>query len=494
MKRLFYILIPAVLLMTSSLAADTVVLRNGQSIIGRIVNQTQTTVIMETDTGRRTLQKSQIRRISYGDPGAEKAAEERRKAEEARLKAEEEEAGKKRSESELKKTVAGQIILNDQLLEKRSEEESALLKEEEEFRRKVLEKKNTFLFFRLGKIQWTPVTRQLSYNMRYLSRNEDLLFDKFSVSQALYSPWAAGDMIEIGLSREGTEWDYSWSLRYTQSAVGPGFQGEKQSYYNSFESNPPGNPYYLTTITEIGYIFPSEQIQDLAVSFNPVYLPFRKSKSKFIKNAGIKSNISLIGQLSEQKPVFQFTRNKVYSNSTDDFFRNMLTSEYGEIGLSKSSAGWLEISPGLYYSLRFSPYLNFDAGADFIFGKGDLRYDYEHSGIYKIAGIELPQKKKFSAEGKISVAGSSAVLGYRIDYRKFGFRFFYSKSYRKISIDSLEIKNPDSGFNYALFGALLSGNLDSQDILLSQLKLKSNYPETLQEENTAGFEFSYRFN
>lgn len=61
------------LVIASAVHADTITLRNGQQITGKIVGQTRTSVQVRTQSGQfRTLPKTSIRRIQYGDVPAPK--------------------------------------------------------------------------------------------------------------------------------------------------------------------------------------------------------------------------------------------------------------------------------------------------------------------------------------------------------------------------------------------------------------------------------------
>ena len=48
-------------------AADTVILRNGETLEGQVVNQSQASLILETEEGTRDIQKTRIMRIIYKD-------------------------------------------------------------------------------------------------------------------------------------------------------------------------------------------------------------------------------------------------------------------------------------------------------------------------------------------------------------------------------------------------------------------------------------------
>ena len=68
----------------SSLAAETVYLRDGRVLTGRITSQTRTDITIVTPQGPMNIQKDQIRRIQYDTAAEDKAREDARKAEEAR--------------------------------------------------------------------------------------------------------------------------------------------------------------------------------------------------------------------------------------------------------------------------------------------------------------------------------------------------------------------------------------------------------------------------
>ncbi len=70
--------LPALLILVAftSLPADTVYLRNGGHIVGKITNQTRTSVEIQTPSGTKLLQKKTIKRISYGTSEEERKAEE----------------------------------------------------------------------------------------------------------------------------------------------------------------------------------------------------------------------------------------------------------------------------------------------------------------------------------------------------------------------------------------------------------------------------------
>ncbi len=116
--------LPAVLL------AETIILKSGGRVTGKIVGQSRTTVTVRTANGAtRVIQKSDIRRISYDNANNQAAeAERRRKAqEEARRKREE--AARKREEEQRKQEEAER--LKNEEAARKAEEEKALQAEAE---------------------------------------------------------------------------------------------------------------------------------------------------------------------------------------------------------------------------------------------------------------------------------------------------------------------------------------------------------------------------
>lgn len=93
-RRRALLLAVAVFLISSSLAADIVYLKNNEALIGRITAQTREAVTLRLDNGAvRTIPKTAIARISYSAEEtarlrAERAAEEKRREDEARKRAE----------------------------------------------------------------------------------------------------------------------------------------------------------------------------------------------------------------------------------------------------------------------------------------------------------------------------------------------------------------------------------------------------------------------
>lgn len=126
-------LIFIVLLLPASLLAETVFLKNGSRVVGKIVGQSRTTVTISSNGRRRVIKKVDIRRISY-DTGNNQAAEaerrrrqaeaeRKRKAEEAARKAEEE-AARKAAEREAADKIAEQEAANKAAEERRREQEA----------------------------------------------------------------------------------------------------------------------------------------------------------------------------------------------------------------------------------------------------------------------------------------------------------------------------------------------------------------------------------
>ncbi len=108
----------------SELSAETIILKNGQTVYGKVIKQSRTDVTLDTDDGQKTILKKNIKRIRYTTQEQEqkiieaekrKAEEIQRKKDEARRKAEEE---KRRIEEQ----------------QKRAEEERRLKAEEEQRR------------------------------------------------------------------------------------------------------------------------------------------------------------------------------------------------------------------------------------------------------------------------------------------------------------------------------------------------------------------------
>lgn len=92
----------AVLLMSGSVSAEVILLRNGQQIEGRIVSQNRQQVVVQSGGSVRVIPKSQIARIVFSRAQADIAAEEEKKKEEERRAADR----RKREEEERDRRAA----------------------------------------------------------------------------------------------------------------------------------------------------------------------------------------------------------------------------------------------------------------------------------------------------------------------------------------------------------------------------------------------------
>lgn len=110
-----------------SALADTVLLKSGVEIDGKIVNQSRTSIVIRTDQGTRTISLDQVRFVYYGDAYRKQqeelkrkrqeqrlrqAIEQRKKAAEARRRALEEEARRKEEDP------AAPVVKEDSVVEK----------------------------------------------------------------------------------------------------------------------------------------------------------------------------------------------------------------------------------------------------------------------------------------------------------------------------------------------------------------------------------------
>jgi hypothetical protein len=85
MKFLCRLTLAALFFSGSALLAETIYLRDGRVLTGRITNQSRTDITLATPQGVLTIQKDQIRRIQYDNPQQDAAkAEEARRQEELR--------------------------------------------------------------------------------------------------------------------------------------------------------------------------------------------------------------------------------------------------------------------------------------------------------------------------------------------------------------------------------------------------------------------------
>lgn len=112
MKRITGVLLICVALVVAGrgVAAETIHLKNGSVLRGRVIGQSRTQIRLQTDAGVRTIEKSDVRRISYesadelrrqqAEAERRKQAEaERKRQEEAQLKREREAAERAREEA-----------------------------------------------------------------------------------------------------------------------------------------------------------------------------------------------------------------------------------------------------------------------------------------------------------------------------------------------------------------------------------------------------------
>jgi len=121
MRNFVFIII--LILLTVRLFADTIILKDGRVFQGKIINQTQTRVEIQTEDGKSIiLNKDDIRRIQFGP--TDKELEEKKRQEELRKKQEEKSLEElKRKEEELKedqrqKQQEQTIILKESIIER----------------------------------------------------------------------------------------------------------------------------------------------------------------------------------------------------------------------------------------------------------------------------------------------------------------------------------------------------------------------------------------
>ena len=134
MKTLKFISIFLVYIFINNLQGDTLILRSGAAVRGKIVNQTRTQVKINTLDGIKEYVKNDIRRITYDtyDPDVEKAKEEERKKQDEIKKQEE----LKRQEEERIRVLEEEKRLKEE--QKRLEEEAR--RNDKEFRQKEKER------------------------------------------------------------------------------------------------------------------------------------------------------------------------------------------------------------------------------------------------------------------------------------------------------------------------------------------------------------------
>ncbi|MCR9143570.1 MAG: DUF5683 domain-containing protein [bacterium] len=138
--RKFWLIGFCLFLLPGLLLAETIILKNGTRVSGKIVGQSRTTVTIRNNAGTRVIQKSNIRRISYENNNNQAAEEARRKkAEEARRKRAEEARKKEEAERLQQEEAARKSEEEARKAEEanaQKSEEEARLKREEEARKK----------------------------------------------------------------------------------------------------------------------------------------------------------------------------------------------------------------------------------------------------------------------------------------------------------------------------------------------------------------------
>jgi len=118
--------------------AEQVIMRAGQIYTGKIVNQTRTTVTIDTAQGRIVLNKGDIRRINYGPTAEEKTREEEnKKAEQAAAREQAEEDARQKEEEKKQERIAREAAAREE------KERTDRLKKAEEDRRAAEAKKNS---------------------------------------------------------------------------------------------------------------------------------------------------------------------------------------------------------------------------------------------------------------------------------------------------------------------------------------------------------------
>lgn len=133
------------ILFTTSLLADTIQLKNGNIIEGKILNQTRTKIQIQTEEGKVLLiDKSEVQRIKYGPTRKEleQKQEEQRRQEELRRKQEEErkkQEEEQRRQEELKRKQEEERKKQE---EKQRRQEELKRKQEEERKKQEEERKN----------------------------------------------------------------------------------------------------------------------------------------------------------------------------------------------------------------------------------------------------------------------------------------------------------------------------------------------------------------
>ena len=103
LKSFCMLCMAAVFLFGHGVLAETITLKNGGVVRGKIVGQSRTSVRIQTNSGVRTINKSDIRRISYesaADLERQRQAEQRKREEDERRKRAEEEERRKQADAE----------------------------------------------------------------------------------------------------------------------------------------------------------------------------------------------------------------------------------------------------------------------------------------------------------------------------------------------------------------------------------------------------------
>lgn len=131
---MWYVYSVLFLILSTSLFADEVYLKNGTTVRGMIVNQTRDSIRIISDGNAITFSKREIRRVVFVDDEAKKREEELRKKQEERELAEKkrlEELARKKEEDERNKRIA-QEGKEAEALRKKQAEEERIRKEKED--------------------------------------------------------------------------------------------------------------------------------------------------------------------------------------------------------------------------------------------------------------------------------------------------------------------------------------------------------------------------
>jgi hypothetical protein len=135
MRKLLYIFV--VILIIQDLFADTVFLKNGKVIQGKIINQSQTKIEVQTEDGNRILlNKEEIRRIQFGPTQNEIELEKRRQEKQKQI-----EEQRRKQEEEIRRK---------QEEEKRLEEERRKQEERKKPKEPIIRRENLEIGYGLG--------------------------------------------------------------------------------------------------------------------------------------------------------------------------------------------------------------------------------------------------------------------------------------------------------------------------------------------------------